>query len=122
MIIINFKNYKTGKEVLKFARKINDDCIIAAVPSFNIKEISSKTKLITYAQHVDDKSEGRNTGFLTAKATKDAGAEGTLLNHSEHLLSLKKIKETVKECKKQKLKVILCVSNLKQVKALIKLN
>lgn len=121
MLVINFKNYKTGPSVLKFAKKISDPCIIAAIPSFNIKEVAKNTKLIVYAQHVSNKEGKRDTGFLTPEAAKDAGAEGTLLNHSEHPLSLKQIKETSKECKKQKLKVIICTSSLKQISSLIKL-
>ena len=121
MIIVNFKNYKTGKDVLKFAKKISDSCIIAAIPSLNIKEVAKNTKLIVYAQHIDNEGGKRDTGFLTPKATKESGAEGTILNHSEHQLSLKQIKETSKECKKQKLKIIICTSNLKQIPALIKL-
>jgi len=121
MLIINFKNYKTGSAVLKFAKKINDKCIIAAVPSLNIEEVAKNTKLIVYAQHVDNKTTNRATGFLTPKAAKQAGAQGTLLNHSEHPLTLKKIKETIKECKKNKLKVVLCTKNLTQIKELIKL-
>lgn len=120
MIIVNFKNYKTGPAVLKFAKKIDDKCIIAAVPSVNIKEIAKNTKLIVYAQHVDTEGE-RNTGFLTPKSAKQAGAIGAILNHSEHPITLNQIKFIVNECKKQKLRVIICTSNLKQLSALIKL-
>ena len=121
MLIINFKNYKTGKEVLNFTKNIDNKCIIVAVPFLNIKEVAKNTKLIVYAQHVDNKIGDRNTGFLTPKSVKDAGAIGTLLNHSEHQLSLKKIEQTVIECKKQKLNVIICTDDLNQVSALIKL-
>lgn len=121
MIIVNFKNYKTGKEVLKFAKKINDKCTIAAVPSVNIEEVSKNTDLIVYSQHLDSKDSKRDTGFLTPKAAKKAGAKGTLLNHSEHRIPLKKLKETIKECKKQGLKTIVCASNLKKVKEIKRL-
>jgi len=121
MIIINFKNYKTGPAVIKFAKKISNDCFIAAVPTVNLGEVSKNTKLIVYAQHVDTKTTKRQTGFLTPKAAKEAGAIGTLLNHSEHLISIKQIKLTAKECKKQKLQVIICTKNLKQIASLIKL-
>jgi len=120
MIIVNFKNYKTGSAVLKFAKRISDPCVIVAVPTLNIEEIVKKTKLIVYAQHVDSPGS-RKTGFLTPKAAKDAGAEGTLLNHSEHPLPLGKIKEIFKECRKQKLKVIICSANLRQINELKKL-
>ena len=121
MIVVNFKNYKKGKEVLQFAKKINNDCVIACVPSTNISEVSKKTDLIVYAQHIDSKNSSRDTGFLTVEQTKAAAAKGTLLNHSEHKIPLKQLKETMKECQKQKLKVICCASNLKEAQQIKKL-
>ena len=78
MIVVNFKNYKTGKDVLHFARRINNKCVIAAVPSLNIKEVAENTDLIVYAQHVDNKLSKRDTGYLTPSAVKDAGSVGSL--------------------------------------------
>jgi len=122
MIILNFKNYKTGKEVLAFAKKISNKKIIAAAPILNLQEITKKTKLIPCAQHVDEKTSSRDTGDLTPKALKDIGVNLTLLNHSEHEISIKKIKNTIKECKKNNIKVILCAKNLEQIKKFKKLN
>ena len=113
MIIVNFKNYKTGKEVLKLARKIerHDKRIIVAVPIVYAGIISMKTKLRVFAQHVDFEGGKKATGFITAESVKDAGIEGTLLNHSEHRLNEKEIKKTMERAKKTRLKVILCVKN-----------
>ena len=122
MIVVNFKNYKQGKDVLTLAKKINNKCIIAAVPSVNISEVSKQTKLITYAQHIDNKASTRGTGYLTASSIKSAGAKGTILNHSEHKIPFNDIKEIIKECKKQKLNVICCASSLAEVSKLKKLN
>ena len=121
MIIVNFKNVKIGKEVLAFSKKIDRLDIIVSVPSFNIKEISNNTSLKVFSQHVDSRKGKGETGFLTALSTKKAGATGTLLNHNDHPLSLAEIKKSVKECHKNKLKVIICVKNLKMIGELIKL-
>ena len=121
MIVINFKNNKTGKQVLELAKKIDKKNIIAAVPAVNIKEVADKTKLKVYAQHVDYHKKGRNTGFLIPETIKDAGASGSLLNHSEHLVSIKDIKLTSRKCKKVGLKLIICTSSLRQVKEIKKL-
>ena len=121
MIVVNFKNYKKGKEVLKFAKKINNKCVIAAVPTTNIQEVSSKTNLITYAQHIDNKTSTRDTGFTIASSTKSSGAQGTILNHSEHKIPIKEIASTIKECKKQELNVIVCASSLAEASKLKKL-
>jgi|TARA_Y100000310_G_scaffold91480_2_gene88851 triosephosphate isomerase len=121
MIIINFKNYKSGKDVLSLAKKIHNKKILVCIPSVNIKEVIDKTKLKVYAQHVDYQNSKRSTGFVTPKSIKKAGVLGTLLNHSEHKLKLEEIKRTVNECKKLNLKVIVCASNLKEVNQIKKL-
>jgi triosephosphate isomerase len=122
MIILNFKNYKTGKEVLRFAKKISNKKIIVAVPMINLQEISKKTKLIPCAQHIDNKTDLRDTGYIAPKALKEIGVKLTILNHSEHQISLKQIKETINECKKYNIQVILCTKNLGEIKKFKKLN
>jgi len=121
MIVINFKNYKSGRKVLELAKKIHGKNIIICVPTVNIKEIIEETKLKVYAQHVDYQSSDKTTGFTIPRSVKSAGSAGTLLNHSEHKIKLKEIKKTIKECKKTNLKVIVCVSNLRETKEIKKL-
>ena len=43
------------------------------------------------------------------------------MNHSEHKISFDNLKKTIKECNKHKLRVIVCTSNINNVKQLIKL-
>lgn len=118
IIVVNFKNTKKGTAVLNFAKKINNPCTIAAVPTANLKEVASKTKLITIAQHTEDKDS--KTGFLTPQSLKETGAQGTLLNHSEHPIPIKKIGKITRQCNKLKLKVIICTSKISQVDKLRK--
>jgi len=101
IIAINFKNYKKGEGVLNLARKINNILgkAIVAVPTSEIKEISKKTNLEVYAQHIDFQSGNKNTGFILPESIKSDGAKGTLINHSEHKLSIKEIEKSVLRCK-----------------------
>jgi triosephosphate isomerase len=121
MIIVNTKNYKSGKALLKLARLIHsyNSRIVVAVPPTEIYQIS-KIKLKVYSQHVDF-TDKKSTGFVSICDIKSAGASGTLLNHSEHPLAFKVLNKTVVECKKHKLKTIICAANLKDVKKFIKL-
>ena len=123
MIIVNFKNYKTGKDVLKLDKKIEKyiSKAIIAVPALNIKEVSEKTKLKVFAQHVDFQEKGKTTGFIIPESLKESGAIGSLLNHSEHKISFVNIKKTINRCKKLNFKIILCASNLNEVKKFKKL-
>src|SRR3989344_9315630 len=113
IIAINFKNYKKGEGVLNLARKINNILgkAIVAVPTSEIKEISKKTNLEVYAQHIDFQSGNKNTGFILPESIKSDGAKGTLINHSEHKLSINEIKKTIERCKKLKLKTIVFAKN-----------
>jgi len=120
MIIVNFKNYKTGKAVLALAKKIPKG-IIVAVPTADISSVSTKTKLKVFAQHIDSKKKGKTTGFDISEDVKKAGASGSLLNHSEHKISFKKLKETMKQAKKSKLKIIACASSLSEANKIKKL-
>jgi len=101
IILINFKNYKKGKEVLNLAKKIKRILgrAIVAVPTSEIKEISRKTSLEVYAQHIDFHSGNKNTGYVLPELIKLDGAKGTLINHSEHKLSINEIKKCVLRCK-----------------------
>jgi len=118
MIVINFKNYKTGREALKLARKIEKyfPKAIVAVPAPDIRMISGKTKLKVYAQHVDYFEKGATTGFIIVEDVKKAGAVGTLLNHSEHQIREETIARTMDRCDEVGLDVVLCVESVRQAK------
>lgn len=122
-IVINFKTYKSGKDALKLARIIErfDKSIIVGVQPSHLNEISKKTKLKVYSQHVDYFKPGRNTGYIIPEAIKKDGAKGTFLNHSEHKLPFRILKKTIKHCKEVKLKTIVFASNLKEAKKIQKL-
>jgi triosephosphate isomerase (TIM) len=122
--IINFKTYKQGKQVVEFAKKIErvDQNIIVGIQASDIKEVSSKTKLQVYAQHVDNFPKGRNTGFVIPESVKADGAKGTFLNHSEHPLKLEVIKKTIQRCKRIKLKTAVFASDLNEAKKIEKFN
>jgi triosephosphate isomerase len=124
MIIINFKNYRIGPAVLDLVRKIDIYCnkAILAVPLLEMKEIVKETTLPIYAQHVDYFEPGKSTGYIIPEAIKQAGAQGAIINHSEHRLTFSEIKKTVERCRELELKTIICTSTLKQTEQIKKLN
>ena len=123
MIIINFKNYKVGKEVLDLVRIIDIYCnkAVIAVPPTEMRIITKETTLPVYAQHADYHEKGRSTGYVIPESLNDAGAAGTILNHAEHRMIFAKLKKTVERCKEAGLKTIVCAANLSEVKRIIKL-
>lgn len=123
MLIINLKTYKTLRENFNLARKIekvSKNIMIAAQPT----DIYLLAKNITnpiLAQHIDSIEPGRNTGYITAKSVKDAGAIGTFLNHSEHRMKINDIKKSILLCKSLKLKTIVFAKNVAEGKKIAKL-
>lgn len=120
MLIVNFKTYKQGKEVLKLIKEIekyNKKAIVCLQPTDIC--LSQKTKLKVFSQHIDFQTKGKNTGFIVAETIISLGAAGSLLNHSEHPLNFETIKKTIKNSKK--LKLIVCTSSIREVKKIKKL-
>ncbi|MEK6850760.1 MAG: triose-phosphate isomerase [Nanoarchaeota archaeon] len=127
MLVINFKNYKVGKDVIELLRKIEiyHNKAIVAVPFVELKEVVkgiSSQNMQVYAQHVDYHDLGRATGYVIPESLINAGAKGALLNHSEHRLNMIEIKKTVKRCNEVGLKLIICSSSLREISQLKKLN
>ena|SRR3989344_8517202 len=122
MIVINFKTYKQGKEVLKLIKVIEKylpNSIICLQPTD--LHFSKQTKLKVYSQNIESFESGRNTGHIITKAIKLNGAKGSLLNHSEYPVSIKQINLTIKKCKELGIKLIVCSSSLKEIKEIKKL-
>jgi triosephosphate isomerase (TIM) len=123
IVVVNFKTYKQGRDVLKLAKAIEkvDKKIIVGVQVCDIEEVSKKTKLKVYCQHVDWQKPGRETGFVLPEAVKADGAVGVFLNHSEHKLKWRILKKTVKRCREVGLKVLVFASGLREAKRVRKL-
>jgi len=122
MIIINFKNYKTGKDVLKLAKicKAVSKNIMIALSATDIYLVSRFYKQVL-AQHVDFNEKRAFTGAILPESVKENGAVGTLLNHAEKRLSFNVLKKTILRCKEVKLRTIVCAASIKQAKKISKL-
>ncbi|MBD3312255.1 triose-phosphate isomerase [archaeon] len=115
MIIVNFKTYHSGTNALKLAEELDevaDNKVLFAVQATDIRLISQSVKTKILAQHVDPFNPGRNTGSVLPRAVKDAGAVGSLINHSEKGIVFERIIKTIKKCRENKLKTIVCVPDL----------
>ena len=129
MFIINCKNYDeiAGDKIIKIA-KISETISkkykesIAIAPPHKLIPLITKFKITVLAQHVDDKKVGSTTGFMVPEIVKKSKVSGSIINHSEHRISEKEIISLVKRLQKLKLKTVLCVKNVNEVKIYVKLN
>ena len=126
IIGINLKAYDkaTGMNALKIAKAAEDVAreqdveIILCVQPTDIRIVkSSVSKVMVFAQHMDNVESGAYTGHITPIAIKDAGVEGVLLNHSEKRLRLDVIEESVNLAIKYGLKTLVCANTPLQAKA-----
>ena len=129
MFIINCKNYDeiAGDKIIKITRvseRISKKykIPIAIAPPHHLIPLITKFKVTILAQHLDDKKVGSTTGFMVPEIAKKSKIDGTIINHSEHRITEKEIKNLVKRLNKLKLKTVLCVKNVNEAKKFAKLN
>lgn len=128
LILINFKCYKEalGEKALKLAKyceKVSEnyEVTIGVAPQFTeIYQIASKVKIPVFSQHVDALEHGAYTGHVSPLAIKEAGAKGSLVNHSERRLPLEEIRECIEILKKYKLISVVCADSIARGKEIAK--
>jgi triosephosphate isomerase len=119
MVIVNFKTFSeaTGRravELAKKAEKVNDEThvSIGVAPQFaDIIAVAKAVKIPVFAQHIDPIKPGNCTGHVLAESVKEAGAVGTLINHSERQLRLSDIDEVIKITREVGLVSLVCANN-----------
>ncbi len=125
--IINSKNYleASGPKALKLANAIEKVAPLArqasvklylAAPAFAISELSkTHPKVTIFAQHLDPQGPGSTTGYLVPEVAKMSGARGSLLNHSEHRIPDKEIREGVTALKRLGMQSVVCARDAEEV-------
>lgn len=119
MIIVNFKTYleSTGKNALSLAKqaerasKETGACIVVVPQTADIAQVAQAVEIPVFAQHIDPIKPGSSTGHILAEAVKEAGAVGTLINHSERQLRLIDIETTISLCKEKSITSCVCANN-----------
>lgn len=127
LLLINFKTYETsvGKSALNLARQIERAAeetgigisVGIAVQPSDIR-LFSDLSLPVFSQHIDPVNFGAKTGHILPEAVFDAGAAGSLVNHSERQLDLEVIDKTIKRAKETDLISIVCASTPKMSAAI----
>ena len=119
IVIVNFKTYleATGKKAVELAKKAEKasketGVHVAVAPQFaDIARVAEAVDIPVYAQHIDAVCPGAFTGHVLAEAVREAGASGTLINHSERQLKLADIDAIIKHALEKGLTSCVCTSN-----------
>jgi triosephosphate isomerase len=118
-ILINLKTYREGMgqqahRIASAAQAVAADSgvVIGIAPSYiDIHPLARHYELPVYAQHVDGAAPGAYTGTIPADALSQAGATGSLVNHSERRLTLADIEASLSALKSAGLISVLCTNN-----------
>ncbi len=119
LIIVNFKTYleATGRGAVELAKKaekvsVETDICLGVAPQFtDIYAVAKEAHIPVFAQHIDPVEPGSYTGHIVAEAIKEAGAVGTLINHSERQLKLSEIDTAIKIARVKSLISVVCANN-----------
>jgi triosephosphate isomerase len=119
MVMVNFKTYSesTGSRAVSLARdaeRVHKETgvSVGVAPQFtDIMVVSKTVQIPVLAQHIDPINPGGYTGHILAEAVREAGAVGTLINHSERRLKLSEIDEVVKLTHERDMISCVCANN-----------
>ncbi len=122
MIAVNFKIYENtfgdgAIELAKICKKVAEKTkvkIIPVVSALDAVRIKKELGMEVWIQNTDEVFEGAKSGSISPVQAKNAGVDGTLLNHSECRKKPGTIKKMLKAWPKD-FKVTLCLSSLGQV-------
>lgn len=119
-ILLNYKTYieGTGKEAVEIAKACEtvseeSGIEIAVAPQLpDIYRVASEVEIPVFSQHLDGIGAGSFTGHIFGKCIKEAGAVGTLINHSERRLTLAEIEASLKAAREYGLRAVICTNNV----------
>ena len=130
IIVVNMKSYieTTGKRAVELAlaaETVNKETgmkqkklytvvgitIVLAPQAVDLYRVTQSTNIPIFAQHIDSIQAGAGTGQTLAEGVKATGAVGTLINHSEHRLTLAEIELVIARAKTLDLKTLACSNN-----------
>ncbi len=119
-ILLNFKTYiqGTGQNAVKIAKACKvvseeSGINIAVAPQLpDIYRVASEVELQVFSQHMDGIGEGSFTGHIFGKCIKEAGACGTLINHSEKRMTLADIEASLRAARDFGLRTVICTNNI----------
>ncbi len=117
IIAVNMKVYKNvlskngALEIVRAAEKVAkeyDVDLIVAPPITLLAVIAGESGVPVYSQHGDPLDPGAHTGWVPLEAVKECGAEGVILNHSEHQMKINDIAACIAKSKIIGLKTLVC--------------
>lgn len=116
MIVVNFKAYSNAvgeksEDIIEACRRASEDTGERVIVCPQPEDLLRVEDIESFAQHVDGINPGSHTGSILARSVKDAGATGTLINHSEKRMRDRAIEASVNAAKSLGLETIVCAQS-----------
>lgn len=129
VVVVNFKVYpevlgKRGWALAQLCATVAEDTgasIVVAPPLSDLAHVARLVHVPVFGQHADTADAGAHTGWIPPEALLEAGAAGTLLNHSERKIPHKNVAALIPRCETLGLEVIACADELKEAESLARL-
>jgi triosephosphate isomerase (TIM) len=119
IILVNYKTYSeaTGKKAVKLS-KIAEEVSketgvnVSVAPQLaDLASVCNAVSIPVFAQHIDPIVPGNSTGHVLLESVKEAGAIGTLINHSERRLKLCDIETIIARIREAGMVSVVCTNN-----------
>lgn len=125
VIVLNVKAYaesmgSAGLALAKACEEVSRETganIVLCPQQVDLAGIAKQVSIPCMAQHVDPLEPGSHTGWTVLEAVKEAGAIGTLVNHSEHRLEMADIEKIIKRARDLGMVTIVCTNNTRVSRA-----
>jgi triosephosphate isomerase (TIM) len=121
---IGLKGYAYGAEAVRLALAADrlvealDVTIIFDPQAVDIAAVARETRHVhVFAQHMDPFTPGRGAGAVLAEAIREAGAVGTMLNHSERRMTLTDIAGAIRRAREVGLATLVCADSPEEAAA-----
>jgi len=129
LFIINCKNYEevSGDRIVRLVKTAGRvskkyGVRIAVAPPQHLVGLAAESGTPILAQHVDDSEAGSTTGFVVPELLKRSGVSGSLINHSEHRIGSRSIRNIIERLRGLKMTSVLCVRDVSEVRKYVGLN
>ena len=119
IILVNYKTYSeaTGKKAVKLSKiaeevSLETGVSVAVAPQLaDLASVCNTVSIPVFAQHIDPIFPGNSTGHILLESVKEAGAVGTLINHSERRLKLCDIEAIIARTREASMISVVCTNN-----------
>ncbi len=123
LLIVNLKNYSevAGRYSIKLAMAAERVVppprvkIVVAPSAGSLAYVANAVSISVFAQHLDHSQIGSTTGFIVPEIAKSYGVSGSLINHSEHRISLSTISHLVERLRNLKMISVVCARTPREV-------